>query len=319
MDYLTQLLASVTNDPEQLRLALMLTVGGGVFVFGLGLALLAVGFSDPLRRRLRALTASAAPARSTADKVAQALEPLSPYILPQKDWERSRASALLVHAGYRHPSAVTVYFGIKSLLGIVLPVGVLLTAPLFPQVSVMNVVLIAAAVSFFGLMLPNAVLARQIRARQRLLRNAFPDAIDLLVVCVEAGLGLNAAIQRVARELGSSHPVLAEELALVNAEIRAGVDRVQALRHLADRTGLDDIQGFAALLSQTLRFGTSIADTLRIYSDEFRDKRMQKAEEQAAKIGTKLIFPLVLCLFPGFFVVAIGPAAIRIIAAFSQM
>ena len=142
--------------------------------------------------------------------------------------------------------------------------------------------------------------------------NGFPDALDLLVVCVEAGLGLAAAIQRVADELNFSHPELAFELATVNAEIRAGRPREQALRNLADRTGLKDIKGLVGLLVQTMRFGTGVSDALRVYSEEFRDTRMQRAEEEAARMGTTLIFPLVLCMFPVFFIVAIGPAVLRI-------
>jgi tight adherence protein C len=140
-----------------------------------------------------------------------------------------------------------------------------------------------------------------------------------LVVCVESGLGLAPALQRVADELSVSHPELGTELTLVNAEIRAGVERTQALKNLADRTGLEDIRGLTALLVQTMRFGTSVGDALRVYAEEFRDKRMQAAEEQAAKIGTKMIFPLVLCLFPSFFLVAVGPAVLRLIAVFGQI
>ena len=165
-------------------------------------------------------------------------------------------------------------------------------------------------------MLPNLVLNHLVERRQKRLRDAFPDALDMLVVCVEAGLGLSASIQRVAEELRFSHPELGAELALVTAEMRAGVDRESALKGLAARTGLEDIHGLVSLLLQTLKFGTSIADTLRVYAEEFRDKRMQRAEEKAAKIGTKLIFPLVFCLFPAFFVVAIGPAVIRFVEVF---
>jgi tight adherence protein C len=186
----------------------------------------------------------------------------------------------------------------------------------FPQFSTEQVVFSALAASFIGMIGPSYVLDRKIARRKRHLTNGFPDALDLLVVCTEAGLGLNAALQRVARELAASHPVLAEELVLVNAEIRAGVERVEALRNLAKRTGLEDIKGLVALLSQSLRFGTSIAETLRIYSEEFRDKRVQRAEEAAAKVGTKMIFPLVTCMFPGFFVVAVGPAVLKALAAF---
>jgi tight adherence protein C len=162
-------------------------------------------------------------------------------------------------------------------------------------------------------------LDHQVAARQRAIRTGFPDALDLLVVCVESGLGMAPALQRVADELSVSHPALGEELALVNAEIRAGVERGVALKNLSDRTGLDDIRGLTALLVQTMRFGTSVAEALRVYSEEFRDKRTQAAEEQAAKIGTKMIFPLVLFLFPSFFLVAIGPAVIGLIDVFSQM
>ncbi len=161
---------------------------------------------------------------------------------------------------------------------------------------------------------PNIVLQKLIDRRIKKLRNGFPDALDLLVVCVESGLGLAAAIQRVADELFVSHSDLAFELSTVNAEIRAGMPREQALRNLADRTGLPDIKGLVGLLVQTMRFGTSVSDALRVYSDEFRDKRMQRAEEQAAKMGTKLIFPLIFCMFPVFFIVAIGPAILRIMA-----
>ncbi len=189
----------------------------------------------------------------------------------------------------------------------------------FPEMSTAEVtwyLVLAASVGLFG---PNSVLNRLEEKRLKKLRDGFPDALDMLVVCVESGLGLSSAIQRVADEIGVSHPELAMEMAVVNAETRAGVDRTKALRNFADRTGLDDIRGLVSMLVQAMRFGTSVADALRVYSEEFRDKRMQKAEEEAAKIGTKLIFPLVLCLFPSFFTVAIGPAVLRLIDAFSRM
>jgi tight adherence protein C len=141
-----------------------------------------------------------------------------------------------------------------------------------------------------------------------------PDAIDLLVVCTEAGLGLNAALLRVALAMVDIHPALAEELLLVTSEIRAGVDRSQALTNLSLRTGLDDIKGLVAVLGQSMRFGTSIAQTLRIYSEEFRDKRMQKADLEAAKLATKMIFPLTFCFLPGFFIVALGPTIVNVAA-----
>ena len=164
-----------------------------------------------------------------------------------------------------------------------------------------SVVLYAMIAAGVGMLAPNVVLEKLVDKRMRTISHAFPDALDLLVVCVESGLGLSSALQRVADELEVSHPELARELATVNSEIRVGVQREQAL----------NIRGLVALLVQTMRFGTGVADALRVYSEEFRDKRMQKAEEQAAKMGTKIVFPLVLCMFPCFFIVAIGPAVIR--------
>ena len=195
----------------------------------------------------------------------------------------------------------------------------LLAARWFPGLTTAKLLLYMAMAAGAGVLLPSNVLDRLVERRLRRLRHGFPDALDLLVVCVEAGLGLSGAIQRVADEIVVSHAELSRELSLVNAEIRAGVDRSQALRNLADRTGLDDIRGLVSLLIQTMRFGTSVADALRVYSEEFRDRRMQKAEEEAAKIGTKLIFPLVFCLFPSFFLVAIGPAVLRLVDVFSQL
>jgi tight adherence protein C len=218
----------------------------------------------------------------------------------------------LARAGFRSPQALQVFYLTKSLLVVALPMLVLVGWRWFPEIegSTMTYALCASGIGLLG---PNYVLRTLIGKRLKNLRNGFPDALDLLVVCVESGLGLASAIQRVADELFVSHPDLAFELSTVNAEIRAGLPREQALRNLADRTGLPDIKGLVGLLVQTMRFGTSVSDALRIYSDEFRDKRMQKAEEQAAKMGTKLVFPLIFCMFPVFFIVAIGPAVLHII------
>lgn len=317
MEYLIQLLTSLINDEDSLRLVFIGTVAAGIFVFGLGVMFLVAGATDPLRRRLSAVIGPKPAKSATGERIAKVLEPVSSYILPQKDWERSKMTTKMVHAGYRSPSALTSFYAIKIVVGLLLPVSVLALAPLFPEASTQMVLFFTVLAAFIGIMVPNMILERLIEKRKRQLRNGFPDALDLLVVCTEAGLGLNMAIQRVARELAASHPLLAEELALVNLEIRAGVGRVEALKSLAQRTGLEDIRGLVSLLAQSLRFGTSIADTLRVYAEEFRDKRMQRAEEQAARVGTKMIFPLVFCLFPSFFLVAIGPAVLRMIEVFS--
>jgi tight adherence protein C len=234
--------------------------------------------------------------------------------MPKAAEELNATTKRLSYAGHRGPNALQTFYGIKALLTIALPFGVLVASRWLPEHTSFELMFYGLGAAALGLTLPGYVLDKMVQKQMTKLRRAFPDALDLLVVCVESGLGLAAAIQRMV-----SHPELSTELALVNAEMRAGVERSRALKNLADRTGLADIRGLVSLLVQTMRFGTGVADALRIYSEEFRDKRMQAAEEQAALVGTKLIFPLVLCLFPSFFIVAIGPAVLRLVAVFRVM
>ncbi len=300
-------------------LGFVLLIGTAAFALSMGASAFALAVADPLRRRLGRLTGAPDRPLSSADDVADFIRPLFPYLLPKKDGERSRVGRLLMHAGFRSPAALPLYYGCKTLLMIALPLLVIFASALLPRVTSGKLMFAAMAMGFLGSLIPSVWLDRRVGNRQRQLRVGFPDALDLLVVCVEAGLGLAPALQRVAEDLMISHPELGSELALVNAEIRAGVERTEALRNLADRTGLGDIRGLVTLLVQTMRFGTGVADALRVYSEEFRDKRMQAAEEAAAKIGTKMIFPLTLCLFPSFFLITVGPAVLRVIAVFKEM
>lgn len=321
VDYILQLASDYGRDPDMLRWGLTASVSIAVLLLVLGLAYYLASVFGPGRARLRRVVGESASYDNAASKIATKLQPLAPYILPKKDWERNRIKAQLVHAGYRSSYALTVFYGAKTALGVVLALVVLILIPILEpllerQLSALEIVTSVLVASVVGMVFPNFVLNRLVERRQRIIQKGFPDALDMIVVCVEAGIGLTAALQRVARELQSGYPQLAEEFELVNAEIRAGADRNQALKNLGSRTGVQEVQIFAGLIGQTLRFGTSIADTLRVYAEDFRDKRMQRAEEQAAKIGTKMIFPLVLCLFPSFFVVAVGPAIIKVLKAF---
>lgn len=322
MDGIITLLGSLIADETMLRYAVIIVVAGTFVLFGLGLGYLVLAASDPVRRRLgkpQSSSVTAAEKGRSLVLINTLLGPVSRYILPQEEIERSKISARLVHAGFRSPSALQTYYAIKVVSALILPMAFLFVTQWFPQLGSGRELFYALGMSAAGLLIPSMVLDKMLDNRLRKLRHAFPDALDMLVVCVEAGLGMSQAIQRVADELSVSHPELAMELSLVNAEIRAGVDRVVALKNLAERTGLEDIKGLVSLLVQTLRFGTSIAESLRVYSDEFRDKRMQKAEEAAAKIGTKLIFPLIFFMFPGFFVIAVGPAMIGLIGVFRAL
>jgi tight adherence protein C len=221
---------------------------------------------------------------------------------PRPVAEMGKLRLRLITAGFRGSEALIVFLGIR--------VGVAIAVFVLAMMVVAN--LMAALVACaFGYVIPGMVLARLAKRRQHRLRLGLPDALDLLVVSVEAGLGLDQAIQRVGTELTFAHPDLCDELKLINLELRAGKARSEALHNLADRTGVDDIHALVTMLVQTDKFGTSVAQSLRVHSDTVRTKRRQRAEEAAAKTGVKMVFPLVLCIFPAIYVVTLGPAAIK--------
>ncbi len=213
----------------------------------------------------------------------------------------------LVQAGYRREEALTIFFGIR----IVFAVSIFsLFATSF--ITKPNLTFALAGLAL-GYLLPGMLLARMAKRRAHRIRLSLADMLDLLVVSVEAGLGLDQAISRVGAELAFAYPELADELRLINLELRAGKPRSEALRNLADRTGVDDLSALVTMLIQTDKFGTSVAQSLRVYSETLRTKRRQRAEEAAAKTGVKMVFPLVFCIFPAIWVVTIGPAAIRFV------
>jgi tight adherence protein C len=228
-------------------------------------------------------------------------------VAPQSPSEMGKLQRRLVSAGYRNSEALVVFLGIR-----VATAAILFALLATPFIFRPNVVLALGAAGL-GYILPNIVLARLEKRRQHRIRLSLPDALDLLVVSVEAGLGLDQAIQRVGEELTFAHPELCEELRLINFELRAGKARTEALTNLGERTGVDDVISLVAMLVQTDKFGTSVAQSLRVHSDTLRTKRRQRAEEAAAKTGVKMVFPLVLCIFPAIWVVTLGPAAIKIV------
>ena len=321
MDYLYRFLSGLTADPGQIRLLFLAVIAAGSFLVILTVLLLVSAVLNPLRRRIQQVAEQPeAPARTQSSWGGVGkLAPLSALLMPKKEEERGKVSARLIHAGFRAPNALTLFYSIKSGGTVALVALALSITLLYPNFPVAQIPLVIAIAAITGLLLPEFVVSRLAQKRERMLRHGFPDALDLLVVCTEAGLGLPAALQRVAEEMTASHPELANELALVNAEIRAGVDRTVALQNLSKRTNLRDIRGLVAALSQSMRLGASIADTLRVYAEELRDKRWQKAEEEAAKIAVKMLFPVLLCLFPAIFVVLVGPAAIGVLRTFGKI
>jgi tight adherence protein C len=213
----------------------------------------------------------------------------------------------LVQAGYRRDEAITVFFGIRIVFALALFALFATSLMMKPNIT------LALGGLAIGYLLPGMALARMAKRRAHRIRLALADALDLLVVSVEAGLGLDQALTRVGAELAFAYPDLSDELKLVNLELRAGKARPDALRNLADRTGVDDLQSLVTMLIQTDKFGTSVAQALRVYSETLRTKRRQRAEEAAAKTGVKMVFPLVFCIFPAIWVVTIGPAAIKFV------
>jgi len=258
--------------------------------------------------RLAAIGDVARPAKesSSGRVMIEALKRMG-RLAPGPSAEVGKLRQRLVCAGYRNTEALVIFVGVRVAAALVLFTFLALPLVMRPNL------LIAIGGAALGFLLPNIVLARMAARRQHRIRLSLPDALDLLVVSVEAGLGLDQAMLRVSDELAFAHPDLSDELRLINLELRAGKARSEALHNLATRTGVDDLASLVAMLVQTDKFGTSVAQSLRVHSETLRTKRRQRAEEAAAKTGVKMVFPLVFCIFPAIWVVTIGPAAIKIV------
>jgi tight adherence protein C len=234
-------------------------------------------------------------------------------LVPRSPSEMGKLQQRLVAAGFRSTEALFIFFGIR--VGLALLAFAVLATPLVARPNLF----LALGGCAFAYVFSGMVVARLAKRRQHRIRLSLPDALDLLVVSVEAGLGLDQAIQRVSQELAFAHPELCDELRLVNLELRAGKARAEALHNLGERTGVDDLASLVAVLVQTDKFGTSVAQSLRVHSETLRTKRRQRAEEAAAKTGVKMVFPLVVCIFPSILIVTIGPAAIKFVQVFVPM
>jgi tight adherence protein C len=282
-------------------------------VAGYGTSSLLAAFS-PERRRLRQLATAGGPGAAVDDMsvLVDAVDPRFASLpgVPKSPKEMGRLRRRLAMAGYTSPTAVVLY----ALANLVTPVLFGLVA--VTVVGGRNGWIVALFAAAVGYLLPGLLLVRKIDQRKREIREGLPDALDLFIVCVEAGTGLDQAIVKASTELGISYPALAYELGLITTEIRAGKRRVDAFRNFAARTKVDDAQSLATLLVQTDKFGTSLATALRTHADTSRSKRRQNAEERAGKLGVKLVFPLVLFLFPALYIVILGPVVIAWLRAF---
>lgn len=287
-------------------------------VFGAVMLALRLFATNPVQNRLDAVVgrpaavAGGAPGPWVAH-IIKLTGPLAKLSLPNEGWETSMLRTRFMHAGFRNPSAPAIFFTAKTALAVGLPLVVFFvlntSGAKYGANTLLFWLLSAAAIGYY---LPNVLLQNLISRRQREVFESFPDALDLMTVCVEAGLAMDAALARVAAEIGLKSAVLSDELHLVTLELRAGSSKEKALRNLALRTGVEDVDALVAMLIQSERFGTSIADSLRVQSDQLRTKRRQRAEEMAAKIALKLLFPLIFFIFPSLLVVLMGPAFIQI-------
>ena len=247
------------------------------------------------------------------ERLASVIQPLAKLSLPAEGWEGSAIRIAFINAGWRQPSAPPIFFGIKTLLALSFPLIVLsLSSEGLLASGASRILFVLISASAVGYYLPNLFLRYKIADRQREIFESFPDALDLLIICVESGLGLDQAIAKVAAEIDIKSKVLAQELQLVLMELRSGFSRETALRHLALRTGLEEIDLLVAMMIQADRFGTSMGDSLRVHADNLRTKRRQRAEEAAAKIAVKLLMPLIFMIFPTLMLVLVGPAMIQI-------
>jgi tight adherence protein C len=262
-------------------------------------------------------TASLDDGRANTDLAQRLASPVS-RLLPPSAAEAKKLQQQLMQAGFRSPGAAVTYRAIQVCTLAGLPALVALGCALMarPLQSAVLFILFAFVIGFF---LPRYALRRMIRSRQQLVRWGLADALDLMVISIEAGLGLNAAMMKVSSELKDVHPDICDEFELANLEIRVGRDRDEALRNLADRTGVDDLRSLVAMLIQTDKFGTSIAKAIRAFSDSLRTKRRQRAEQAAQKAAVKLLFPLACFLFPTLFIAILGPAALQLMDTLGKM
>jgi tight adherence protein C len=268
-------------------------------------------------QRLQAMAGTVDKSRWT-ETLAKVASPLAKLSLPAGEWEKSLLRIKFLNAGIRHQDAYLIYFGLKTLLPIVFAGLAFVTLRGMDQTG-MKFLFYLMLSALLGCYLPNIFLHFKIKARQQEIFENFPDAADLMLVCVEAGLGLDAGLTKVAEEIQIKSVALAEELHLTNLEMRAGATREKSLQNLALRTGVEEIGTFAVMLMQADKFGTSIGESLRVFSDDLRHKRQVRAEEQAAKVPTKMLFPLVVCIFPSIIMVIMGPAVIQVIRTILPM
>lgn len=281
-----------------------------------------LGGRDPVEERLARGTSRAGGGEGVSlrrDASGMRLKRLAPFLTPSDARERSAVRDRLIRAGYRSEAATRIYFLARAILGLGAGTVIAVLLPLLgSNVDPVEILIFTGGGALLGYVLPNYWVLRRTQHREEQIRDGFPDALDMLLICVEAGQALDMALARVAVEIGGAHPVLAEELAIVGQQLRAGKERAEVLRDFSRRTGIDDIGAFVTVLIQSDQFGTSIGDALRVYASEMRQKRLMRAEEKANKLPVKLALGTMAFVVPPVLLILIGPSIIMVMRAFVQ-
>lgn len=298
------------------KVQILILVALFLAIFGGSVVALLVLTRDPVRARLSGLDERESRIRDRGrpwlERLVRLAEPLARLSVPAEGWEMTPARLRFINAGWRAPSTPGLFYAGKTAATLGLPLLAFLLMRHEPGRSAGATILWLVSAAAAGYYTPDFALKRRVAFRQREIFESFPDALDLMTVCVEAGLAMDAALARVGAEIGLKSAVLAEELQLVTLELRAGSPKEKALRNLALRTGVEDVEALVKMLIQADRFGTSVGTALRVQSEQLRTRRRQLVEEKAGKIATKLLFPLIFCIFPALLVVLLGPAVLQI-------
>ena len=303
-------------DSEQIRLLFVILLALIGFSLAFAISIFANALYDPVKKRIHEAQNDDHKNNTNENRF---LMNIGTILVPKAEVKRAKIAYQLETAGYRTSRALGLFYGIKLLGFVFAPFIVIGGIALFtnePSLNYLSMAIIAGIIAFF---VPNYWLMKMVKRRQQQLRHGLPDALDLMVVCAEAGLGLNSAISRVADEIGVQHPELAEELQLVMMQTRAGMDNRSALKELERRTGLEDISAFVTTILQSMRFGTSIGQSLRIFADEMRDKRLQRAQEKAARLSLTMLMPIVLCMLPMYVLIVLGPSLFSLARSFGNL
>lgn len=321
MEAIRQLLDSVVQSGGLLLVVMIIFVCALLAAFGI--ATLATSRSDA-RRRLAGATGLAAGGdllsggslRITAPLtgIGGLFERIAQFILPKGAMEPDNALRVkMIQAGYYNTRVIRIYYLMRILLAVGMALGLAIVMPIIAaDTAIQSVIILAGAAGMMGYFLPVFLLSRRVRKRQLSIREGFPDALDMLLVCVESGLGLDGALARVADEIGRAHPLLSEQFGFIGRELRVGRDREVALRSMAERIGIDEVTSLVTLLIQTDKLGTSIGDALRAHAYEMRSTRLLRAEEKAMKLPVKLSVPLIFFILPALLLVILAPAALSI-------